>query len=371
MDTMKLFKSISLILAFFLIQTTFAFGGSTFVLDEITSESLEGNLLGDPATRKLWVYLPPGYETSPDMRYPTLYMLHGYTGNYMYFKEAKFHSCRMGEISDKLLADGLINEMIIVMPDAINAYGGSFYEKSEVMGDYRTYIAQELVTYIDQKFRTIADKKHRAIGGHSMGGYGALSLAMEYHDVFGAVVALGPAFTSFESKPTQADLFIQENPTTIGLPVKDWKTVNIGVVLNTQFSTNLCYAMSAIVAPNKDNPPYYLDLPVKYPEKTIVQSVWDKWLDYDLLHLITRNGKNLSNIPVYINQGVGPVVIMAEPTDIELLPAALNAVGVSCTYEESNGDHLTHLHEQGASALKFLSRKHSAVFPTNRKNLYH
>ena len=43
------------------------------------SEVLEGNALGDPVERNLWVYLPPGYEEGDD-RYPVLWCLVGFTG---------------------------------------------------------------------------------------------------------------------------------------------------------------------------------------------------------------------------------------------------------------------------------------------------
>ena len=46
----------------------------------ITSELLKGNPLGDPHERPIWVYLPPGYDTEPGRRYPSVYVIQGYTG---------------------------------------------------------------------------------------------------------------------------------------------------------------------------------------------------------------------------------------------------------------------------------------------------
>src|SRR3954449_1913563 len=42
--------------------------------------ALRGNPLGDPSSRQVYVYLPPGYDTEPDRRYPSIYMIQGYTG---------------------------------------------------------------------------------------------------------------------------------------------------------------------------------------------------------------------------------------------------------------------------------------------------
>ncbi len=49
-------------------------------VDAITvhGKSLEGNLEGDSPDRAVFVYLPPSYANSPTLRYPVVYMLHGY-----------------------------------------------------------------------------------------------------------------------------------------------------------------------------------------------------------------------------------------------------------------------------------------------------
>ena len=52
---------------------------------------------------------------------------------------------------------------------------------------YETFVASELVKYTDKSYATIADKKGRAIAGLSMGGHGALWLAICHKDIFGAV----------------------------------------------------------------------------------------------------------------------------------------------------------------------------------------
>ncbi len=51
-------------------------------LDElvIDSQSLRGNPLGDPHQRPLWVYTPPGYDREPAQRYPSIYVIQGFTG---------------------------------------------------------------------------------------------------------------------------------------------------------------------------------------------------------------------------------------------------------------------------------------------------
>ena len=74
--------------------------------------------------------------------------------------------------------------LIIVCPD-----GGfsSWYFDSPVDPTikYETYITKELIDYIDKNYKTVKKKEGRAITGLSMGGHGALYLAIRHQDVFG------------------------------------------------------------------------------------------------------------------------------------------------------------------------------------------
>jgi len=325
-----------------------------YVPDKITSPSLEGNLLGDPATRNMWVWLPPSYDTSPERRYPTIYLLHGFTGDHTAFKYHPLVNVDIGDVASNLIARGLIKEVIIVMPDASNIYGGSFYWKNKVIGDYRTYIAHDMVKYIDGKYRTIPDRDSRSIAGNSMGANGALSLAMEYPKIFGAVAAMSPS-ADLEVPPTALDAFMEANPTKIDKPALAHNTEELTSLLSGNVSINVLYARAAAFSPNPDNPPYYVDLPLRYPEKTVAKDVWAKWLDQDMVSQIERHGQNLKNADIFIDIGTGPVTFMAEVHDIKYLLKALDKKDLTYTFVESPGDHLSHLRERSAEVLKFLS----------------
>ena len=329
-------------------------GEPRYVLDKITSPSLEGNLLGDPATRPMWIWLPPSYDTSPEKRYPTIYMLHGFTGDHTAFKYHPFVNVDIGAVASDLIAKGLIGEVIIVMPDASNVYGGGFYSSNKVIGDYRTYIAHDLVKYIDGKYRTISDRNSRSIAGNSMGANGALSLAMEYPRIFGAVAAMSPS-ADLAVPPTALDGFTEANPTTLDKPTLAHNTDELISLLSGNVSVNVFYARGAAFSPNPNNPPYYVDLPLQYPEKTVVQDVWNKWLKQNMASQIERDGQNLANTDIFIDIGIGPVTFMSEGHDIKHLCAALDKKGLAHTFVESPGDHLSHLRERTMEVLKFLS----------------
>ena len=114
-------------------------------------------------------------EKATDAALPVVYLLHGYSGNYSDWVK------KVPAVKD--YADRF--NMIIVCPDG--GYGSWYWNSPVDAGfQYETYVAEELVKWVDGKFKTIASPKGRAITGLSMGGHGALYLAMRHQGVFGA-----------------------------------------------------------------------------------------------------------------------------------------------------------------------------------------
>ncbi len=106
--------------------TGFALAQGKVITDTITSPSLEGNLLGDSATREITIYLPPSYDTS-DKRYPVAYYLPGW-GNVTFDPSWDDPFVSSDEIPeggldgmfDDMIAAGDMKEMIIVIPEGDN-----------------------------------------------------------------------------------------------------------------------------------------------------------------------------------------------------------------------------------------------------------
>jgi enterochelin esterase-like enzyme len=139
------------------------------------------------------IYLPPGYDAGV-RTYPILYMLHGGGGHYSEWVEYG-----LPEIADRLIQQGRIPPLIIVLPQGDHGYWVNHAgADTERWGDY---LAEDLVAHIDSTYRTIAEPAGRAIGGLSMGGFGALSLAFTHPDVFGTVGAHSPALRFWEDSP--------------------------------------------------------------------------------------------------------------------------------------------------------------------------
>jgi S-formylglutathione hydrolase FrmB len=130
---------------------------------------------------RVCVALPADYAISAPVRYPTLYFLHGL------FESERSWSERGGQqVLEDLVTQGKIGKFLVVLPDG----GKTFYVNSlDGHERYEDFFIQELVPAIDRKYRTIPHAAARGISGTSMGGYGALHLAMRHPDVFGSASA--------------------------------------------------------------------------------------------------------------------------------------------------------------------------------------
>ncbi len=119
------------------------------------------------------VILPDDAGPGP---FPVLYLLHGLSDN---------HTAWTRRTSIERYVAGL--PLIVVMPDG----GRGWYTDSatEPAGAYETFIVRDLVGFIDRTFRTRSERGGRVIGGLSMGGYGAVKLALKYPQTFCAAVS--------------------------------------------------------------------------------------------------------------------------------------------------------------------------------------
>jgi enterochelin esterase-like enzyme len=156
------------------------------------SEPLQGFLLDDHLVSPIIgetftyrVYLPPDYLRAPKRVYPVLYMLHGNGGNYTEWSDSY-----LPEQADRMIVAGEIQPLIIVMPDDGETTYWANWDSGPRWGDY---VTEDVVSVIDQRYRTQPDPAGRAIGGLSMGGLGALNLALQHPDVFGVVGAHSPS----------------------------------------------------------------------------------------------------------------------------------------------------------------------------------
>jgi enterochelin esterase-like enzyme len=141
----------------------------------VTEQAFESRAL--KASRRVWTYLPAGYEGSQDI-YPTVYFLDG--GNYTDWMDVP-------AVLDRLIAAKTIPPVIAVFVEP-----GSRQEEYSRNPAWRAFVATELVPSTDAKLRTFPAPEQRLIFGSSLGAYGAVDLAVEYPGVFGLCASLAP-----------------------------------------------------------------------------------------------------------------------------------------------------------------------------------
>jgi enterochelin esterase-like enzyme len=84
-------------------------------------------------------------------------------------------------------------------------------------GSMATMIAEELLPYLEQHYRLLPERHHRLLAGFSMGGGGAVRIALKYPETFGGAVSWGGGIWHkdtrfFESVTAQAERLGQLKP---------------------------------------------------------------------------------------------------------------------------------------------------------------
>jgi len=121
--------------------------------------------------------LPEGYKEGKQ-RYPVVYLLHGAGDTYKTWNE----KTDIAKLADRY-------KMIVLCPDAGRT---SWYFDSPIdpKYQYESFVTKDCVGYMDKHYRTKAERKFRAVCGQSMGGHGALFLAIRHRDLFSIAVAM-------------------------------------------------------------------------------------------------------------------------------------------------------------------------------------
>ncbi|MCP4257153.1 MAG: esterase [Planctomycetes bacterium] len=140
-------------------------------------------------TRGLYIYTPPGYETSENVPYPVLYLLHGMGDT----EDAWTVVGRANIIVDNLLAAKKARPLVIVMP-----YGHTPSAPPDMrsIGRYAAYekdLIEDVIPYVQKRYRVSKNQKDRAIAGLSMGGGQSLTIGLGNLKLFGWVGAFSSA----------------------------------------------------------------------------------------------------------------------------------------------------------------------------------
>lgn len=185
--------------------TSTAGTGMTFQLKTFNSKAMG-------SVRQYGLILPPGYDHSPNKRYPVIFLLHG--GH----DDARAWVDKIGIIPvlDELYKSGKLPPSIVITPDGNDKRGSSplfdpdYYDGPN--GNVGTLIGSELPQLVKSRYRTLNEPQFWAMGGLSSGGWGALNIGLRHLDNFNIFFSHIGYFTDDSGPQNSPQVKVQQIP---------------------------------------------------------------------------------------------------------------------------------------------------------------
>jgi S-formylglutathione hydrolase FrmB len=138
-----------------------------------------------------WVLLPPGYQSHPKAKYPTVYFTHGFGGTLQGLR------ARYAPILYDRMKQGKMPEMIWVLLDESSPTGTHEFADGVNNGPWGKALTSELIPRIEANYRMDARASGRFLQGHSSGGWATLWLQTHYPKIFGGTWSTSPDPSDF------------------------------------------------------------------------------------------------------------------------------------------------------------------------------
>jgi S-formylglutathione hydrolase FrmB len=310
-------------------------------LDEhvIDSAALRGNPLGDPHERPLWVYVPPGYDDEPDRRYPSVYMIQGYTGHIEMWRNRSPYRQPFIETADAVFTTGDTPPAIVVYVDAWSKYGGSQFVDSPGTGNYHSYLCNDVVAFVDSHYRTLDAPQHRGIAGKSSGGFGAFVTPMLRPDLFGGLA-------SHAGDSLYELCYIKEFGDSVRF-LRDydgdiWKwwddfTSRPSFTKKADHTLLMTLGVAACFSADADGT---VRLPFDPQTGRLIPELWDRWLAWDPVRMVAQYADALRGLTaIWIDAGKNDEWYL--DLGASAFAAELAAIGVTdIRFELFDGTHM-------------------------------
>jgi S-formylglutathione hydrolase FrmB len=309
----------------------------------LASRVLQGNPLGDPHERPLWVYLPPGVGGDPARRHPSIYLIQGFTGQVDMWWNRSALRPTLPELMDELFTAGGAPPAVVVLVDCWTSYGGSQFLNSPGTGRYLDYLCDEVVAFVDQRYPTLADRDHRGITGKSSGGYGAMVVPMLRPDVFGALAShAGDALFEFCYLPDVAKAARTLRDEYGGSYERFFADFRSRPAFSKEHDGELLnvWAMAACYSAEPDGT---VTLPFDPASGRLRDQVWRRWLALDPVRMAAGHADALRSLRgVYLDAG---------RRDEYWLD--LGATAFSAELDELGVDHVLELFDDGHGGIEY------------------
>ena len=305
---------------------------------EITSRALDGNHLGDPATRPLWVYAPPGAEAAAPL--PSVYVIQGFTGQVEMWRNRDAFRSNMLELVDELFTTPGVPPCLIVFVDCWTALGGSQFVDSPGTGRYHSYLCDEVVPFVDARYPTLASAAHRGIAGKSSGGYGAMITPMLRPDLFGGLAThAGDALFELCYLPdfrVGVRTLRDQYEGSYERFWEDFRDRSTRIVKPSDAQLLNDWAMAACYSADPDGT---VRLPFDPATGRMIPEVWERWLAWDPVRMVPAHAEALRGLKaIWIDAGRSDEYFL--DLGAEAFRAALADIGVTdIAFEIFDGTH--------------------------------
>lgn len=256
----------------------------TLTTIDIASEALKTNLLGDPTTRSVVVYVPHGHDGAG---LPLLVDLVGYTGSGFSHVNWKNFGENAPERLDRLIASGEMPPAVVAFPDCFTRLGGNQYINSAAMGHWEDFLIDEMLPALETAFGCGGAGK-RGVFGKSSGGYGAIIHAMRRADTWSAAACMSGDM-AFELA------YLPDMPKTLrGLAKKNMSIetflADFEAAQKTEGKDVEVLMILAMAATYDPDPGAFcgIRLPVDIETCEVIAERWDNWLSWDPVLLADR-----------------------------------------------------------------------------------
>ena len=316
----------------------------------VHSEALEGNLLGDSPDRSVTVYLPPSYDHTPGRRYPVIYLLGGYAAVPELDTLPGFGPRDIiFAPTDHAIASGKIGEVILVNIEGRNRLGGSFWVNSTTTGRWEDFVTHDVIAAVDARFRTIAQRDSRGLYGGSMGGFGAISIAMHRPELFGTVFAQSPCCLSLVEELGPAPAWAALAQVTLAQADAAFQHGD-PIPLEAR-------ALAAAFAPDPDRAPYYSDLPYRPEGEQVVPDdpAYSRWVAQLPFARLEKEAAGLRTLHGFRIQYGDHDSLRHILVSVPAFDSALTAHGVPHELHVDHGGHVK-VERFGDDAVPFFAR---------------
>jgi len=301
------------------------------------SSVLRGNPWGDPTDRPVNVYLPADYSENSGP-YVSLWDLAAFTNSGPGHLNWQNHGENLPSRLDRLIGEGSMPPVIVVMPDCFTSLGGNQYVNSPSVGNYADYLVHELVPLISSRLNVVNHRNGRGVFGKSSGGYGALYQAMNYADCWGAIAShSGDVGFELVYRPAFAETcsVLADYEGNIEEFIRTFWTMNRPA--GREFTALMTLAMAASYDPDPENPGT-IRLPFDLRTCAIDPQRWLQWLSFDPLNLVEKNAVALQSLHgLYLD--VGRYDQYHIQFGSRTLVDKLAKLGIQFRYEEFEGSH--------------------------------